>query len=78
MAKSAKAEATPISTSYRVERIDTYGWQAYKVTSLSDNTIQEEPVFKEDVLQIVMNKIAKAMREEGQLNFLAAKKAANG
>ena len=72
MAKSA-AKAVPVSVSYRAERTSTYGWQAYKITVYSDNTIQVEPCFKEDVLDIVLRRIGAAVKQEGQTEFLQRK-----
>lgn len=75
----AKTEfATIKSISYRAERISTFGWQGYKITVFSDNTYREEAVGKEDILELVMTRIGKAIRAEGEKTFLETKrKAAN-
>ena len=65
---------TPISHSYRAYRLDTFSWQAYRVTTLSDGTSTEEAIFKPDLIEIVIQKIGREIRKEGQVQFHAKKK----
>jgi hypothetical protein len=74
MAKVTVPPPVPVSVSYRVERVNTYGWQAYAITLLSDSTTVTAPVFKQDLFDIVLRNIGTKMKAEGQVNFLAAKR----
>lgn len=66
-AKAPDIKATS-KTFYRIHRIDAFSWQAYKLTGST-----EAPVFKPDLLEIVMRKIGTEMKQEGSAEFLAAK-----
>ena len=76
MAKPASKVPTSsvASYSYRAHRYDTFTWQGYRVTTMTDGTQTEEPIFKPDLIEIVMHKIGKAIKQEGQVEFHAKKK----
>ncbi len=51
---------------FRVERLDSFAWQAYVI---EDN--KESPIGKPDLFDILINKIKGVMRAEGQRKYLA-------
>ena len=58
------------STSYRIHRKASYEWQAFRTTVFSDQTVIEEACVKEDLLEIVMRKLGKIMKDEGEKDYL--------
>lgn len=60
-------------TAYRIERLDAFTWRAFKVRCFDDGTFSEELVFKEDILDLVTQNVNRAMRSEGQVQFLEKK-----
>ena len=81
MAKPIQKVVSPsksiIGHSFRLERIEAFLWQAYKVTLHSDGTFTEVKFYKQDDVPLVLNKISEAMRMQGA-ELLATKKASNG
>ena len=61
------------SVSYRIERVDAFAWQGYQLTVHRDGSITETSVHKNDILDIVLQKINSVMRSEGQVKFMAKK-----
>lgn len=68
---SPKSEIQSIS--YRIERRDAYQWRPMTVTVFTDGLVIQEPTFKDDLLEVVHMKLGRRMREEGQVEFRAAK-----
>ena len=66
--KEAKA------VSYRIERVGTFAWRAFKVSVFEDGAFSEEPVFKEDLLDLVLQNVNRNMRTEGNVPFTEKKK----
>ena len=62
------------SVSYRIERVTTEAWRAFKVSVYEDGASTEERIFKEDLWDLVLQNVNRNMRSEGNAPFEMKKK----